>query len=191
MTAEVVALAVLLAASKIMPAGLLFGLYVLAAQLLASYLVHCPAHYVVGTLMGIRFRRIRLGLTSLVRALPPTLGRAVRLMPVLTLSTEKDSVSQAPRKGASAMYAAGTVASAGSVLMIAAAATLVEPLTYSALAWIVAVGYLLFDIVFSPKSGDLMRARRALRPSPTVTPRPAQGPPFARAAYYSVSARQS
>jgi hypothetical protein len=55
------------------------------------------------------------------------------------------------------------VASTGSALVIATAASLVEPLTYELLAWLLALAYLAFDVVFSPKSGDLMRARTALR----------------------------
>jgi hypothetical protein len=61
------------------------------------------------------------------------------------------------------MYASGTVASAGSTLVIATFASLVEPFTYEFLALLSALAYLVFDIVFSPKSGDLMRARTALR----------------------------
>ena len=61
------------------------------------------------------------------------------------------------------MYAAGAVASMGSALLIAVAATLAEPVPYSVPAWAIALGYLLFDILFSPRSGDLMRSKRALK----------------------------
>ena len=57
------------------------------------------------------------------------------------------------------MFASGTVASVSSAIAIAIAATLAEPPVYAALTWAVAVGYLIFDAVFSPRSGDLMRAR--------------------------------
>ncbi|MDG6938247.1 MAG: hypothetical protein JRN42_06890 [Nitrososphaerota archaeon] len=162
--AEIFALAVLLAASRAVPAGPYFGLYVVLAQLLSTFLIHCPAHYVVGAAGGIRFRELRFGRTSLARVLPASLGKVASLIPILTLSTEKRTLSQATRRSAAAMFAAGVVASVGSPLLIAAAATLAEPFVYSAFAWVVALGYLLFDVVFSPRSGDLMRAAEALKP---------------------------
>ena len=60
------------------------------------------------------------------------------------------------------MYASGTAASCASALVIALIATWAEPLAYSAIAWSLAVAYLLFDLAFSPRSGDLSRARAAL-----------------------------
>jgi hypothetical protein len=159
---EIAALAVLLALIPFVPMGLPLCLYVVIAELMATYLVHCPAHYLVGRIVGIRFRRIRLGKTTLANILPARLARLTRLFPVLTLSTVKSSLAGVSKKEVAMMYQAGTVASVCSALLIAAAATLVEPPLYAALAWAVALGYLIFDLVFSPKSGDLSRARAAL-----------------------------
>ena len=163
--AEVFVLAVLLTGSRAVPAGLYFGLYVVLVQLLSPLLIHCPAHYVVGTAGGIKFRELRFGRTSLVRVLPANLRKIASLIPILTLATEKHTVSKATPRKAAAMFAAGAVASAGSPLLIAAVATLAEPFVYSAFAWVVAIGYLLFDVVFSPRGGDLMRAAEVLKPS--------------------------
>jgi hypothetical protein len=140
-------------------------LYLLVAQLLATYLVHCPAHYAVGTLVGIRFRSIRLGRTTMVRALPPPIRSLGRLLPILTLATEKDSLARVSRQRAKAMYLSGVAASSGSAFIFAVAITMSDPWPTAVLAWVVAVGYLLSDVAFSPKGGDVMKARAA---SPTL-----------------------
>lgn len=159
---EIAGLGALLALVPYVPMGLPLGLYILVAELMATYLVHCPAHYVVGRMVGIRFRRIRLGKTTLAKVLPARLARLARLFPILTLSTVKGSLAGVSKKKVAMMYQAGTVASVCFALLIAASATLVEPPLYAGLAWVVALGYLIFDLVFSPRSGDLSRARAAL-----------------------------
>jgi hypothetical protein len=163
-TIELLVLAAVLAAAPVVQGGPVFALYILAVELLATYLIHCPAHYLVGRALGIRFTRIRAGRTTLARALPPRLGRLARFLPVLTLSTEKSSLASVSRPRVSIMYASGTIASCASAILVAAAVTPSGPWTLVGLSWAVAVGYLLFDLVFSPRGGDLMRARGATRP---------------------------
>jgi len=159
---EIASLAALLGLSSFVPPGLSFGLYVIVAELMATYLVHCPAHYIVGSIVGIRFRSLRLGKTTLARVLPTKLASLTRLFPILTLSTVKTSLAGVPKKRVAMMYRAGTLASVSSAIVIAAAVTPVEPLLYAGLAWVIALGYLIFDLVFSPRSGDLSKARAAL-----------------------------
>lgn len=160
---EVVVLSVIIGGVLVIPSGLTFALYVVVVELAATYLVHCPAHYIVGGVVGIRFRNIRFGQTTLARVLPGRFAGLTRLVPILTLSTDKASLAKASKVKCAAMYASGTVASVTSAFVIAGAATVTEALLPAAIAWLVAVGYLVFDVVFSPKNGDLSRARAALR----------------------------
>ena len=160
---EVAMFAGILVGSALIPPGLPFALYVILAQLAGTYLVHCPAHYIVGGVVGIRFRKIHFGRTTLARVLPVRFAGLARLVPILTLSTDKASLAKASSGRAAAMYASGTVASVSSAFVIAGAATTTEALFPAAVAWLVAIGYLAFDVVFSPRSGDIMRARTALR----------------------------
>ncbi len=161
-SAEVAILAVFLGLSTAVPPGLAFGVYVLASELMSTYLLHCPAHYVVGGALGIRFSRMGLGRTALARILPGRAAGLARLLPVLTLSTDRASLAAASKRRAAAMYASGAIVSVSSALAIAAVASGVQPALYSALAWALAVSYLAFDAVFSPRGGDLGRAKRAL-----------------------------
>ena len=160
---ELGVLAVYLLSSLAIPAGLVFGIYTVVGELLGTYLIHVPAHYIVGSVLGIRFTKIRVGRTTLAKALPKSLSRPAGLIPILTLTTDKTTLPNLSKRRISYMFASGTVASTASALIIAAAASIAEPPSYAALAWMVALAYLAFDIVFSPKSGDLMRARAALR----------------------------
>ncbi len=159
---ELVLLALVLLSSGLVPSGLPLGLYVVVAEVLATYLIHCPAHYLVGRLAGIRFGRMRFGRTSLARALPPSFSSAAKLLPVLTLSTVKESLQNVSKRRVALMYQAGTIASVSAALVIASVATIAEPVVYAALTWLVALAYLAFDVVFSPRSGDLARARASL-----------------------------
>jgi hypothetical protein len=160
---EVVALSAIMVGVLLIPSGLTFAFYVIIAELAATYLVHCPAHYIVGRVVGIRFRKIRFGQTTLARVLPARFAGLARLVPILTLSTDKASLAQTSKGSAAAMYASGTVASVSAAFVIAGVATATEAFLPAAVAWLVAIGYLMFDVVFSPRSGDIMKARAALR----------------------------
>jgi hypothetical protein len=160
---EVAVLGAILGAGRLIPSGIPFAIFVVASQLAATYLTHCPAHYMVGAIVGIRFGSIRRGRTTLAKVLTGKLAGLAGVIPILTLSTVKNSLTGKSRVRVASMYAAGTFASVTSAFVIAAAATWMEAPTYAALAWAVALGYLAFDVVFSPRSGDLMKARAALR----------------------------
>jgi hypothetical protein len=156
---ELAALALILGVSPLIPSGTIFVLYVLVAEFLATYLIHCPAHYVVGRLGGIRFRGIRLGRTALVNIMPARLKWLGRLIPTPTLATDRTSLVSASKSRASAMYLSGTIASSASAVVIASVVSFSGPTLQTGLAWALAIGYVLFDAIFSPKGGDIMRAR--------------------------------
>jgi hypothetical protein len=162
---EVVILAGIAWMGYFIPGGSSYSIYVVVAELLATYLIHCPAHYVVGRTLGIRFVKMRFGRTTLAKALPLQLSRFARLVPILTLSTDRSTLSSAGKGRASAMYASGTVASVLSAFIVAAWTTPSTPVTLVIVAWVIAIVYLAFDLVFSPRSGDLWRARMVMAAS--------------------------
>ena len=75
----------------------------------------------------------------------------------------KGSLVNVSKRRATSICASGKVASVSPATAVAVVATSAEPLAYAGLEWAVAAGYLLFDAVFSPRSGDLMRAKLFLR----------------------------
>ncbi len=161
---ELLVLAGFLGLSPLVPGGILRIFYLLLAQFLTTYLVHCPAHYLVGKSLGISFRALRVGRTTLAKALPPRLGALAQFAPILTLSADKKSLEDVPVARVKAMYLSGVVVSCSSAIIIATSVTFSGDIMLTSLGWTFALGYLAFDIVFSPKSGDVARARKFQRP---------------------------
>ena len=158
---ELIALAAVLAFVGWFPAGgVVSAILVLLAQALTTFLIHCPAHFVVGSLSGLKFRRISLGQTTLVSALPSSLKPFGRLLPIPYLSVDRGSLKRTSPRRLGAMYLSGVIASAGSGLAFAAIVTLRGNPFATILTWVFAIAYLLSDAIASPKTGDAMRARR-------------------------------
>lgn len=159
---ELVALfSVLLAGSALAGWYPLSILVLLLAQVLTTVLVHCPAHYFVGRALGIRFSRMRLGHTTISRALPPSLRRIGSLLIVFTLSLDRESKKHSSPRRLRAMFLAGVTASVGSAVTFAYAVSLTGNLVTGVVSWAFAIVYLASDVLLSPKAGDMMRARRA------------------------------
>lgn len=157
---ELAALAATLYVVGLRPIGGLFGaILLLALQAATAFLIHCPAHYVVGYSLGIRFRRVSLGSSTIADAFPPSLRTLGRLLPVLRLSVNRESMRTVSQRRLKTMYLSGVVASVGSSIIVAAAITLTGDILASVLTWSYAMFYLCSNIFLSPKAGDLMRAK--------------------------------
>lgn len=139
-------------------------MFVLVAQALATILIHCPAHYVVGRILGINFSKIRLGQSTLSRALPPAMRRIGPILVVPSLSVDAQSKRTAAPERLHAMYMAGIVGSVGAAIMFALFVSLTGSFFASLLSWLFALGYLVSDLILSPRSGDLLRAKVARAP---------------------------
>jgi hypothetical protein len=137
-------------------------LILLLAQATTTILIHCPAHYIVGRAVGIRFRAMRLGRTTAVRLLPKSMKRLGSLIVVFTLAVEPASKRGSAPSRLRAMYLAGVTASVGSAVTLAYVASLGGNLLAGAVTWTFALAYLASDVFFSPRAGDLMRARAAM-----------------------------
>ncbi len=133
----------------------------LVAQGITTILVHCPAHYFVGRLLGVRFSRMRLGRSTLVRALPPSIKSFSSVLIVFSLSVGPESRRNSPSGRLRAMYLSGVVASVTGAFVFPFLSIIRGNLLATLLTSLFAVAYLLSDVLLSPKSGDLMRARAA------------------------------
>lgn len=138
---------------------------VLLTQAAASVLLHCPAHYVVGRALGIGFIRIRLSPTSIAQNLPGPVRRVSSIAAVPSLVTKRGSLRQAGPRRSWAMFMAGVVASNVAVFSIAVWSLVSTDAITAGAALAFALFYLASDVLFSPRSGDVMRARAALRPA--------------------------
>ncbi len=161
---ELVGLAVVVSVAWVSANWYPFSILVLLlAQALTTILIHCPAHYIVGRALGIRFKAIRLGRTSASRVLPASLKRIGSLLVVFTLSVDPDSKKRASPMSLRAMYLAGVVGSVGSAITFAYAVSQAGDLATGTVTWVFAIAYLASDVLFSPRAGDLMRARAAMQ----------------------------
>jgi len=140
-------------------------LILVVTQALATLLVHCPAHYLVGSILGIKFSRMTLGRSTLVRALPPSIRGLGSVLLVFSLSVDKESRRTASLASLRVMYLSGVVGSIGTAFAFALLVTLSGGVLATFLSWLFAAAYLLSDMVLSPRSGDLMRARAVVKRS--------------------------
>ncbi|MDV3293931.1 MAG: hypothetical protein LYZ70_06640 [Nitrososphaerales archaeon] len=138
--------------------------FILVAQALATVLIHCPAHYLVGRFLGISFRTIKLGPSTLSRVLPPSMRRVGHILVVPSLYVDARSKRTAAPDRLRAMYMAGIVGSVGAGIMFALLVSLTGSFLASLLTWLFALGYLVSDLILSPRSGDLLRAKAAMAP---------------------------
>lgn len=134
-------------------------LALLFAQVLTSVLVHCPAHYLVGRALGIRFSGIGVGRSTMANALPGSLKRIGSLLIVFTLRVDPGSRKTVSRVRLRAMFLAGVSASLADAVVLALVVTLAGYYAAALVMWIFALAYLVSDVAFSPRAGDLMRAR--------------------------------
>lgn len=162
---ELAALTVLLAvASMLANLWPLSILVLLLAQLLTTILIHCPAHYMVGRALGIRFRGIKLGRSTAFAALPSSLKRIGTFLVVFTLTVDRASKRTVAPSRLRAMYLAGVAGSVGGAFVFALVVSLTVNYPAAAATWLLALAYLASDVRFSPAAGDLMRARAAVTP---------------------------
>ena len=160
----IIALSILLLAPVLRNVLLDFLLYLIALSFLIFF-PHCLAHYVVGRLGGIRFDYYRLGKSGIAKLKLPFVSLLGSKLPVLTLKVNRRSLHSATRSRASAMFSAGAAASMVLPFLAAAASIGQLPLALTIILFLIAAGNLLFDLYYSPRAGDLARARSFNGPS--------------------------
>ncbi len=119
---------------------------------------HDLAHHVVGTLGGIRFRYYFLGRSAIGKLKLPLLPRLMNSIPVLVLKIDPKSMAQASARARKWMHASGAIVSMSLPWLIIPegfALGLKWGLVFVALV----LGNDIFTLYFSPRTGDLFRAR--------------------------------
>jgi hypothetical protein len=160
----IVALILLWLAPTLRNPLLAFLLYVIALVFLVFF-PHCLAHYAVGRLMAIQFDYYRSGKSGIAKLKLPVVSSLGSKLPVLTLKVDRSSLHSADRLRAAAMFSAGAVASMVFPFIAAASSIGHLPLILSITLALIAAANLLFDLYYSPKAGDLARARAFYRSS--------------------------
>ncbi len=131
----------------------------LLTQGITLYAVHCPSHYVVGRIVGIKFSGLVVGRSALRKST----SRVIRLIgeravtPVLIV--DRTSLARASPLRRKAMFYSGVTTSTGAPFLVALYAALTADTPSTLVTLVAAIGYLAFNIFYSPRTGDVYRAR--------------------------------
>ncbi|MFQ5951261.1 MAG: hypothetical protein ACE5KH_04170 [Candidatus Geothermarchaeales archaeon] len=139
---------------------LVFGLVAWSAVLFFS---HCLTHYVVGTILGIRFQYYMVTRTPLRKLALPIVSPLAGHVPLLAIKTDPRSLRSASSTRRAIMFASGTVASISLPFLLAAEAYFTLTPTAWSILLTMSILNLVFTLYFSPKVGDLSRAVESLR----------------------------
>jgi len=156
-------------------AGILFAVYLIliapevTALLLklTMYLVawvcflffsHSLTHYLVGMLVGVRFRYYSFGKSSVYKLGIPFLSKIASRSTVLTLRVDGSSLNSVSRGGRIAMFSSGAIASMTLPFLVAWASVRDLPMVLSVFLLLLSTANMVFDLYFSPKAGDIARA---------------------------------
>jgi len=144
-------------------ARLLFGLI---SFMLLWFFTHDLAHYVVGSVVGVRFSAYYIGLSNIVRL--NILPKALMTFPIaLGIKIDREG-SRASPKGFAAMYLSGPMASMLLPLTVPAAILTANPSSLAGLLLLaLAVANIAFTAYFSPKKGCIAKALKALKKQKT------------------------
>jgi hypothetical protein len=119
---------------------------------------HSLAHYVVGTLVGVRFRYYSIGKSSAYKLKAPVLSTIASKSVVLTLHVERSQLGSVARGRLVAMFCSGAAASMVFPFVAVLASFGNLPAMFSVLLLLISIGNVIFDLYFSPMVGDVSRA---------------------------------
>lgn len=155
--------------------GLLFGLYLLVAAprirlfpvnallvLVAWFCLwffsHDLAHYIVGRIVGVRFRYYFLGRSAIVKLDLPGVSSVLRFVPILGLKIDKHTLNSISPNRVRAMYAAGALSSMFLPWIVIPTGFAIN-LSVGIFLTVLTVANDLFTVYFSVQVGDLHHAR--------------------------------
>ncbi len=134
-------------------------LALVTAQGILLYSVHCLSHYVVGRLLGIRFRSLLVARSALKKSS----SRVIRMIgrnaitPILII--DRTSLAKATPLRRMAMFYAGVTGSTTVPFLVAIYAAFTGDSVSTGATLLVALGYLTFNFFYSPRTGDIYRVR--------------------------------
>ncbi len=133
-------------------------LLLLFAWFTLCFFSHDLAHHIVGSLGGIRFRYYFLGRSAIRKLKLPLLPRLMNNIPVLVLKIDPKSMAQASARARKRMHASGAIVSMSLPWLIIPESFAIGPI-WGLLFIAFVLGNDIFTLYFSPKTGDLFRAR--------------------------------
>ena len=118
---------------------------------------HCLVHFVIGRLVGIRFRYYLLTKSPVAKMKFPLISAAASMFPILGLRIDRGSLRSAGRGARAAMFTSGAAASMIFPFFPVAVSIGRLPVILSSLLIVLSAANVLFDLYYSPKLGDISR----------------------------------
>ncbi len=122
---------------------------------------HDLTHHITGSIVGIKFQYYFLGRSAITKLKLPLIPRLMEHVPVLVLKIDKASLSKVSVTARRWMHASGTIVSTVLPLLVLPTSYSLGPVWVGVLFTLLFVGNGLFTLYFSPKSGDIFRAKTA------------------------------
>ncbi len=119
---------------------------------------HDLAHHITGELVGVKFRYYYLGRSAIRKLKLPLVPRLMNRIPVLVLKVDLESLLHVSPRAQRLMYASGATVSMSLPWLIIPESFTLGPV-WGLLFLALVVGNDLLTLYFSPKTGDLFRAR--------------------------------
>jgi hypothetical protein len=124
---------------------------------------HCLMHYLVGSIVGVRFKFYYLGKSGVSKLGLPLLARLAARVPVLAVKVDRRSLRSVTPGRRAVMFASGAVASMILPFIVVVASLPRLPLSLTLAILFLSVANLAFDLYYSPKAGDISRAKAGAR----------------------------
>lgn len=147
-----------LLASEIPMTALSFLLYLVALCGLLFF-PHCLTHYIVGRLLGIRFRYYSVNRSAVSKLRLGPLASIASGFVVLRLNIDRESLRSVTPLRRNAMFMSGAIASMIFPFFPALASLGHLPIFLSILLLLISIGNFAFDLYFSPRAGDFSRVK--------------------------------
>jgi hypothetical protein len=130
----------------------------LVAWVCFLFFPHSLTHYLVGTLVGVRFRYYSLGKSSVYKLGIPFLSMVASRSTVLTLRVNGSSLHSVSRGERIAMFSSGAIVSMALPFLVALFSLRDLPMVLTVFLLLLSTANVVFDLYFSPRAGDIARA---------------------------------
>lgn len=120
---------------------------------------HGLAHYVTGSLVGVRFKYYFLTRSSVSKLKLPFLSTLANQFPMLALKVDPESLRSASSGKRATMFVSGAAASMILPFIVPVASIGRVSVLVSGVLFLVAAANAAFDLYYSPKAGDISRSR--------------------------------
>lgn len=121
------------------------------------YFSHCLAHYLIGKALGLKFKYYFVGKSSITKLNSP-ISVLFKKLPVLGIKVDPETLGRLSKNKKFVFFSSGALASMLTPTICLIPALQMGKIIFGSIL-LLTVGNILFTLIFSPKFGDLSKAR--------------------------------